>query len=241
MRMKEILPGIYRHYKGGIYEVLALASHSETLEDMVVYRSITEDKYWVRPAVMWDEVIEKNGGQVSRFTWIANSLDDMDSRKLFRTIERIVAQWEMYDRLSDRNALVYCEKSSGDVWVFPPEIGACMDGDIGESELDENALSFLPKIQKIMDFSDNYVRVPTDGFPDEYSLMSDFASLFPLPYSEKLEQSLQGKGAFRRFKDMLRRLDLAEEWYRYRDMRYRREVREWCDVMDVAWINSYDS
>lgn len=66
----EIKKGIYRHFKGGVYEVVDIALHSETLEEMVVYRSVENGKCWVRPASMWDETVEFEGKTVSRFTFI---------------------------------------------------------------------------------------------------------------------------------------------------------------------------
>ena len=46
----QILPGKYRHFKGGLYEVIGVARHSETLEEMVVYRALYGDGgLWVRP------------------------------------------------------------------------------------------------------------------------------------------------------------------------------------------------
>lgn len=63
-----IRPGRYRHFKGKEYEVLLIARHSETLEPMVVYRALYGDGgIWVRPASMWDEMVEQNGRQVRRF------------------------------------------------------------------------------------------------------------------------------------------------------------------------------
>ena len=67
----DILPGRYRHYKGKEYEVLFLARHSETEEEMVVYRALYGDGgIWVRPAKMWNELVETDGRQVKRFTYI---------------------------------------------------------------------------------------------------------------------------------------------------------------------------
>ncbi len=69
--MDEFKPGRYRHYKGNEYELLSLAKHSETLEDMVVYRAMYgEYGVWVRPASMWNEVIERDGKHMRRFTYI---------------------------------------------------------------------------------------------------------------------------------------------------------------------------
>lgn len=60
--------GKYRHYKGNEYEVVGMARHSETLEDMVVYRALYgTGELWVRPASMWDEIVETNGEKVVRF------------------------------------------------------------------------------------------------------------------------------------------------------------------------------
>lgn len=54
----EILPGLYRHFKGGLYRVEGVARHSETLEEMVVYRALYgEGGLWVRPAAMWNEKV----------------------------------------------------------------------------------------------------------------------------------------------------------------------------------------
>ncbi len=60
--------GRYRHFKGNEYEVLYIAKHSETLEDMVVYKALYGDGgMWVRPASMWEELVEHNGISVKRF------------------------------------------------------------------------------------------------------------------------------------------------------------------------------
>lgn len=72
----EIKPGKYRHFKGGEYEVLGIAIHSETLEEMVIYKMLYDkDKFkkgtvWVRPKLMWFEEVEKEGKKVKRFEYI---------------------------------------------------------------------------------------------------------------------------------------------------------------------------
>ena len=70
--MEQIKLGIYRHFKGGQYRVLALARHSESLEPMVVYRALYgEHGLWVRPAAMWNETIERDGKKFRRFQKIS--------------------------------------------------------------------------------------------------------------------------------------------------------------------------
>ena len=69
--MEKLKLGKYRHYKGGEYEAVAIAHHSETLEDMVVYRALYgEGEYWVRPLSMWCEEVTVNGKTVLRFSKI---------------------------------------------------------------------------------------------------------------------------------------------------------------------------
>jgi len=64
-------PGRYRHYKGGEYEVLFLATHSETEETMVVYRPLYGDSgYWVRPLAMFTESVVVDGHEQPRFAAI---------------------------------------------------------------------------------------------------------------------------------------------------------------------------
>ncbi len=69
--MKQIKPGKYRHFKGNEYRVLYIARNSETLEDMVVYQALYGERgIWVRPAVMWNEIIERDGLTFTRFEYI---------------------------------------------------------------------------------------------------------------------------------------------------------------------------
>lgn len=67
----EFQPGRYRHFKGNEYELLYVARHSETMEEMVVYRALYgESGIWVRPASMWNEIVERDGKTYRRFTKI---------------------------------------------------------------------------------------------------------------------------------------------------------------------------
>ena len=70
----DIVAGRYRHYKGGEYEVFFVATHSETEEPMVVYRTLygAED-YWVRPLAMFSETVFVNGEEKPRFELVEAS------------------------------------------------------------------------------------------------------------------------------------------------------------------------
>ncbi|MEL0627999.1 DUF1653 domain-containing protein [Psychromonas aquatilis] len=65
--------GRYQHYKGPFYQVEGVAIHSETEEEMVIYRPLYgEGRTWVRPLSMFLETVEVDGKQQSRFTYIAD-------------------------------------------------------------------------------------------------------------------------------------------------------------------------
>lgn len=69
----ELKPGKYRHFKGGEYELIGIAKHSETLEPMVVYRALYgEGGLWVRPASMWTETVDRDGYHGPRFIYLGN-------------------------------------------------------------------------------------------------------------------------------------------------------------------------
>ena len=69
--MTAIRPGRYRHYKGNDYTVLGVARHSETLQELVVYRQeYGERGLWVRPAAMFAETVEVEGETMPRFAFL---------------------------------------------------------------------------------------------------------------------------------------------------------------------------
>ena len=71
MEQESIRPGRYRHFKGNEYEVLYLATHSETREPMVVYRALYgAGGLWVRPLSMWSETVDRDGYHGPRFRYV---------------------------------------------------------------------------------------------------------------------------------------------------------------------------
>lgn len=67
-----IRPGIYKHYKGNLYQVLGIARHSETLEEMVIYQALYGTYgLWARPAAMFMSNLLVEGAKVPRFSWVS--------------------------------------------------------------------------------------------------------------------------------------------------------------------------
>jgi len=97
--------GKYRHYKGNEYEVIGFAKHSETLEDLVIYKAhYGEGGTWVRPLSMWENPIKINGKTVKRFEYIYRSKD----HKAF--CENGIA--ELYETIGNLNLFMQCDVSN---------------------------------------------------------------------------------------------------------------------------------
>ena len=69
--VRALIPGRYRHFKGKEYRLIGTARHSETLEELVVYRALYgEEGLWVRPAAMWSETVDRDGYHGPRFVYV---------------------------------------------------------------------------------------------------------------------------------------------------------------------------
>ncbi|MEA3395770.1 MAG: DUF1653 domain-containing protein [Pseudomonadota bacterium] len=78
----ETRPGIYRHYKHLMYEVLGTVRHSETLEPMTLYRALYGERgLWVRPAAMFGEEVVIDGVRQPRFAWVSETNQQQDPEK----------------------------------------------------------------------------------------------------------------------------------------------------------------
>lgn len=73
-KIRTMLIGLYRHYKGGLYLVTSIARHTEAFESLVIYHSISDHtfKAWARPLDMFTGMVEHNGKSVKRFTFLSN-------------------------------------------------------------------------------------------------------------------------------------------------------------------------
>lgn len=72
-----IKKGRYRHFKGGEYEVIGVAKHSETQEEYVVYRALYgENGLWIRPKEMFLETVDRDGVLIPRFTYLGETYNN---------------------------------------------------------------------------------------------------------------------------------------------------------------------
>ncbi|MBP1990998.1 UPF0158 family protein [Paenibacillus eucommiae] len=91
-------------------------------------------------------------------------------------------------------------------------------------------------VDVVEDF-DNYIELPTRFDINEYDMMENFCySLKNQRHQDALLQAIQGKGAFRRFKDKIADLDIDAEWYSYKEEGYKEKAKEWCRDNDIDFI-----
>ncbi len=81
---------------------------------------------------------------------------------------------------------------------------------------------------------DEYVPLPGQYEINEYAMMEDFVASLPEGKAQDaLDRALLGKGAFRKFKDKVNQLRLADSWYKFRDKKYEAVALEWCQDNDI--------
>ena len=82
----------------------------------------------------------------------------------------------------------------------------------------------------------DYLALPDRFEIDEYRMMERFANeLTDASASQRLQRAIQGRGAFRRFKDAVQDLGLAQQWYTYRDRAFEAIAIDWCDANGIAY------
>ena len=87
------------------------------------------------------------------------------------------------------------------------------------------------------DEDDDYIRLPDSYDINEYRMMENFVYSLPKGKNQTiLYNAIQGRGAFRRFKDKLHEIGMANEWYKYRDQQYKEIALEWCEENDIEVI-----
>lgn len=69
--MSEVKLGVYKHFKGNVYEVIGIARHSESLEELIIYRNVNNHMdMWARPKAMFLSKKEVDGKMIQRFEYI---------------------------------------------------------------------------------------------------------------------------------------------------------------------------
>jgi hypothetical protein len=111
-----------------------------------------------------------------------------------------------------------------------------MEGEMNsEADWQQEQIEIARKIRE----TDDYIQLPDEDEIDEYQIMKNFClSLSDNKIRDEMLQSIQGSGAFERFKGNIRRFGITEEWYAYRDTAIKEITIEWCEVNDVEYVDA---
>ena len=100
-----------------------------------------------------------------------------------------------------------------------------LDNEGLEEEIEEN-------------YGTRYLRLPTKFDINEYHIMEEFIWTLEDEKANKLECAIQGRGAFRRFKDMVNRMGIFRQWYNFRAEYYRKLAIEWCKENRLEYMEA---
>ncbi|HAM50466.1 MAG TPA: hypothetical protein DCP92_07120 [Nitrospiraceae bacterium] len=149
--------------------------------------------------------------------------------KLREIIEAIELQ-------SDEMASYFNTKTGQIITISDEEVGAVEEGDDPLDDYPEWQQDNIRIARDFMENEDDYLTLPTKYDFNEYHIMEKFVlSLKDRKVSEVLYSSIKGKGAFRRFKDAVQRLELSDEWYAYRDAALRQVAIDWCESNQIPF------
>ena len=212
---RELLSAEEREGNMYLYEIVGVATHSETGEQMMVYKPLYGDHgMYVRPLEMFlsevDHAKYPNVKQQYRF----EKAHTVPLSLVLEAVEMASDEYTMY------------------LDVQTPEIIALTDY---FDEYDEEELEELE--EKIDDeLGIRYFRLPYKFDIDDYSIMESFIE--DLPAGEERNQlsgSIRGKGAFHRFRENILRLGIENAWYEYRDEAYKQIARDWCEENGIYY------
>jgi len=123
---------------------------------------------------------------------------------------------EQLELVSDE-ATAYINRKTGELITLTDEVLALAEDPDEAAEVAEWQKDLLPKAQEVL-ASQDFIPLPGKFEIHEWSIMERFArSLTDTAASDELEAAVHGRGAFRRFKDAVHRLGIADEWYRFRE------------------------
>lgn len=226
----DIRPGRYLHYKGNEYEVLYMARHSETEEEMVVYRALYgEGAIWVRPASMWNETVYKDGKKVPRFAPVSEAGAEarvVSDNPYWAMGRPHVDVYKIIDTI--QIAFPGCEDYYD---LLMEEIINVDDAGMAGGQLFADIYAEDP---------DRYLKLPAAEEVGDEVFMRRFIE-HELPYGdlrqvfvELLEES--PVNIFGKFKEMIRELEISQMWYDYLEAAFMQAAVNWCESNDLDYL-----
>ena len=146
-------------------------------------------------------------------------------------LEEVLEAIEM--RTKDSN--YFYHKKTGEIYYITDSELREAEGDIAMDEYPEWKQQSIKTAVDIHSTSD-YIKLPKDDEIDDYEIMENFCySIEDKELKKELLNTINGKGAFRRFKDKIYEYNLADDWYDYQDKNYREIAIDWCERHNIEY------
>ena len=138
-------------------------------------------------------------------------------------------------KMRTRDSNYFYNKKTGEIhYITDDELRDAEDG-IDISEYPEWQQESLKTAIDIFS-TDNYIKLPDDYEINDYKIMEDFCySIEDKELRNEMTNAIDGKGAFRIFKDKIYEYDIADEWYDYQDKRFKEIAIEWCERHNIEY------
>lgn len=127
--------------------------------------------------------------------------------------------------MADHNYTYFLDLETGESVFLADELITGLDNEGLEEEIEEN-------------YGTRYLRLPTKFDIHEYHIMEEFIWTLEDERANKLECAIQGRGAFRRFKDMVHRMGILQQWYDFQTEYYRKLAVEWCNDNNLEFTET---
>ena len=125
--------------------------------------------------------------------------------------------------MADDNYTYFLDLETGESVFLVDELITGLDNEGLDEEIEEN-------------YGTRYLRLPTKYEINEYHIMEEFIWTLEDEKVNKLEGAIQGRGAFRRFKDMVNRMGISQQWYNFQAEYYRKLAIEWCKENSLEYM-----
>ena len=137
--------------------------------------------------------------------------------------------------LSSDEATGYINRKTGEIITLTDEVVALAEDPDAAADAPQWQKDLLPKAREVL-ASEDFIPLPSKFEIHEWAIMERFAqSLTDAAVSDELDAALHGRGAFRRFKDTVQRLGIADEWYRFRDAALEEIAVEFLETHGIAY------
>ena len=137
--------------------------------------------------------------------------------------------------LSSDEATGYINRKTGEIITLTDEVVALAEDPDAAADAPQWQKDLLPKAREVL-ASEDFIPLPSKFEIHEWAIMERFAqSLTDAAVSDELDAALHGRGAFRRFKDTVQRLGIADEWYRFRDAALEEIAVEFLEAHGIAY------